>query len=63
MAAGPHQYRRARLAGYHRLVRSQGHTLRVGRVLGATETIEMRDGLFYGAADPRRPAARAVGIP
>ncbi|MEM9288426.1 MAG: gamma-glutamyltransferase, partial [Pseudomonadota bacterium] len=45
------------------LLEAKGHTLRVGRVLGATETIEMRDGLFYGAADPRRPAARAVGIP
>jgi len=44
------------------LLQARGHTLRIGRVLGATETIEIRDGIFFGAADGRRPAARAVGV-
>lgn len=45
-----------------RLLEKKGHNLRTGRVLGATETIEIRDGVFFGAADGRRPAARAVGV-
>ncbi|MEM7570581.1 MAG: gamma-glutamyltransferase [Pseudomonadota bacterium] len=44
------------------LLEAKGHTVSSGRVLGATETLEINDGLFYGAADPRRPAALAVGM-
>lgn len=45
-----------------RLLEAKGHDVRKGRVLGATETIEIRGEYFFGAADGRRPAARAVGV-
>ncbi|MEO0412289.1 MAG: gamma-glutamyltransferase [Pseudomonadota bacterium] len=44
------------------LLEGKGHTIRSGRVLGATETLEIRNDIFYGASDPRRPAALAVGV-
>lgn len=45
-----------------RLLEAKGHKVTTGWVLGATETIEARDGVFYGAADIRRPAALAAGV-
>lgn len=45
-----------------RLLEAKGHKVTTGWVLGATETIEVRDGIFYGAADIRRPAALAAGV-
>lgn len=46
-----------------RLLESKGHKVTSGWVLGATQTIEVRNGVFYGAADIRRPAALAAGVP
>jgi gamma-glutamyltranspeptidase/glutathione hydrolase len=44
------------------LLEAKGHKVTSGWVLGATETIEVRNGVFYGAADIRRPAALAAGV-
>lgn len=45
-----------------RLLEAKGHKVTSGWVLGATQTIEVRNGVFYGAADIRRPAALAAGV-
>lgn len=45
-----------------RLLRERGHRVQPTMALGSTQTIEIRDGLFYGAADTRRPDASAAGV-
>ncbi len=44
-----------------RLLEAKGHVIKFGRGLGSLESIRRRDGLFFGASDPRRPAAATYG--
>lgn len=44
-----------------RLLRDMGQAVAVKPAMGRTETIQIRDGLFLGAADPRNPDGAAVG--
>lgn len=39
-----------------------GHKVEVQRSMGSTQSIVWQGGLFYGAADPRRPNALALGL-
>ena len=32
------------------------------QTMGSTQSIAYQDGLFFGAADPRRPGALALGV-
>jgi gamma-glutamyltranspeptidase/glutathione hydrolase len=41
---------------------AKGHETRIERSMGSTQSIMRRDGKFYGAADPRRPNAKALGL-
>ena len=41
---------------------AKGHETRIERTMGSTQSIMWRDGKFYGAADPRRPNAKALGL-
>jgi gamma-glutamyltranspeptidase/glutathione hydrolase len=43
-------------------LKEMGHTVKVQRSMGSTQSITWKDGLFYGAADPRRPNALALGL-
>lgn len=45
-----------------RLLRDMGQTVAVKPAMGRTETIQIRDGLFLGAADPRNPDGAALGF-
>jgi len=45
-----------------RILESMGHEVAVERAMGSTQSIQWRDGRFYGAADPRRPNATALGL-
>ncbi|WP_417319935.1 gamma-glutamyltransferase [Emcibacter sp.] len=42
------------------VLRSMGYEIRKGWTMGSLQSIMYRDGVFLGAADPRRPGARAV---
>ena len=44
------------------LLRARGHTVVESWPIGTTQTILFWDGLFHGAADPRRGGGRAVGL-
>ncbi len=41
---------------------NMGHQTRIERTMGSAQSIMWRDGKFYGAADPRRPNAKAMGL-
>jgi gamma-glutamyltranspeptidase/glutathione hydrolase len=43
-----------------RLLRQRGHDVREEETMGSAQSILIEGGLFYGAADPRRPGAAAV---
>ncbi|HEX7387518.1 MAG TPA: gamma-glutamyltransferase [Castellaniella sp.] len=43
------------------LLRSYGQHVVVKPTMGKTETIQVRDGVLYGAADPRNPDGAALG--
>jgi len=43
-------------------LKSMGHQTRIERTMGSTQSIVWRDGRFFGAADPRRPNAAALGL-
>jgi len=43
-------------------LKEMGHRVEVQRSMGSTQSIIWKDGLFYGAADPRRPNALALGL-
>jgi gamma-glutamyltranspeptidase/glutathione hydrolase len=43
-------------------VRARGHEVAVGRTMGSTQSIAVRDERLEGAADPRRPNAVALGL-
>jgi len=42
------------------LLKDRGYRLYPSRTMGSVQAILMKDGYFYGAADPRRPSAGAV---
>ncbi len=45
-----------------RLLEAMGHkVVYSSRALGAAESVQWKDGIFYGVADPRREGAAAVG--
>lgn len=39
-----------------------GHAIELQKTMGSTQSIMRRDGLLFGAADPRRPGALALGV-
>lgn len=41
---------------------AKGHKVERSQIIGSTQSIMMQDGLFYGAADTRRPDAAAVPV-
>jgi gamma-glutamyltranspeptidase/glutathione hydrolase len=41
---------------------ARGHQTRIERTMGSTQSIVWHDGKFFGAADPRRPNAAALGL-
>jgi len=43
-----------------KLLQDFGHDIQSSSTLGSLQSIEYRDGYFFGAADPRRPGAGAV---
>jgi len=44
------------------LLRSKGHKVVQKKAMGAIQSIVIRDGTFYGAADPRRSTSSAMGF-
>jgi gamma-glutamyltranspeptidase/glutathione hydrolase len=44
-----------------RLLTAMGHTLKIGRPMGATQSIRRVAGALYGASDPRRPDGLTLG--
>jgi gamma-glutamyltranspeptidase/glutathione hydrolase len=44
-----------------RILESLGHILEVRNAMGSTQTIMIKDGLLYGASDPRRPDGTTLG--
>ena len=44
------------------LLIKKGYKIEVSKSLGSLQTVMFKDGLYYGAADPRRPNAKAVAV-
>ena len=45
-----------------RMLEDMGHTVEIGRVMGAAQSIRVRDdGILAGASDPRQPGGLAIG--
>ena len=44
------------------LLRQWGHSIAVKPAMGRTQTIELRNGLMYGASDPRNPDGKTLGF-
>lgn len=45
-----------------RVLEAMGHEIEIQQTMGSTQSIMIRDGVLYGAADPRRPGAMALGV-
>jgi gamma-glutamyltranspeptidase/glutathione hydrolase len=45
-----------------KLLKKMGHKIDMQQTMGSTQSIMWRDGVFHGAADPRRPNALALGV-
>jgi gamma-glutamyltranspeptidase/glutathione hydrolase len=43
-----------------RVLQSLGHTITSDETMGSAQSIMIENGLFLGAADPRRPGAQAI---
>ncbi|CAB5719685.1 Gamma-glutamyltranspeptidase precursor [Delftia tsuruhatensis] len=43
------------------LLKSRGHNVTVKASMGRTQTIQLRDGMLYGASDPRNPDGQTLG--
>ncbi|KAF0095494.1 MAG: gamma-glutamyltransferase 1 [Puniceicoccaceae bacterium 5H] len=43
------------------ILEGMGHEVKVGRAMGTTNSIMFKDGIFYGAGDPRNPDTAALG--
>jgi gamma-glutamyltranspeptidase/glutathione hydrolase len=44
------------------LLKQKGHEIRIQKSMASTQSILYKDNIFYGAADPRRPHASAMGV-
>lgn len=44
------------------ILQQMGHKIVFEKSMGSTQSVLFRDGKFYGAADPRRPNASALGL-
>jgi gamma-glutamyltranspeptidase/glutathione hydrolase len=42
------------------ILKSMGHTITSDETMGSAQSIMIDNGLFLGAADPRRPGAQAI---
>ncbi|HEU4821620.1 MAG TPA: gamma-glutamyltransferase, partial [Qipengyuania sp.] len=42
------------------LLKAKGHTITSDETMGSAQSILIENGLYLGAADPRRPGARAI---
>ncbi|MDH3903820.1 MAG: gamma-glutamyltransferase [Xanthomonadales bacterium] len=45
-----------------KLLKSMGHQVDMQQTMGSTQSIMWQQGVFHGAADPRRPNALALGL-
>lgn len=45
-----------------KVLKSMGHKIDMQQTMGSTQSIMWREGVFLGAADPRRPNALALGL-
>lgn len=45
------------------ILSEKGYQIELTRSLGSLQSIMLKNGVFYGAADPRRPNAKAVALP
>ena len=45
-----------------RLLQALGHEIEFQQTMGSTQSIMLREGLLYGAPDPRRPGAAALEV-
>lgn len=45
-----------------RLLQEKGQNISVQPAMGRTQTIQIKDGLFYGYSDPRNPDGRTMGF-
>jgi gamma-glutamyltranspeptidase/glutathione hydrolase len=43
-------------------LKARGHRITSDETMGSAQSIMIQDGLFLGAADPRRPGAKAVAF-
>ncbi|MFT3720032.1 gamma-glutamyltransferase [Pseudorhodoferax sp.] len=43
------------------ILRQRGHNIALKASMGRTQTIQIRDGMLYGASDPRNPDGRTLG--
>ena len=44
-----------------KLLESKGHIVKQRAAMGSTQSIHIKEGLLFGASDPRRPDARTLG--
>ena len=44
------------------ILQSKGYEIKPSSSLGSLQSIMIKDGLLFGAADPRRPGSGAVGV-
>lgn len=44
------------------ILKAKGHPIKTGRSMGSVQSVMWRNGLFFGASDPRRPDAGTVGL-
>ncbi len=44
------------------LLNAKKHQIEIRNAMGSTQTVMMKDGLIYGASDPRRPDAMTIGF-
>jgi gamma-glutamyltranspeptidase/glutathione hydrolase len=44
------------------LLEKKGHSIRYFKPWGSVQSVEWRDGFYYGFSDPRRPGALAKGL-
>lgn len=45
-----------------KLLKAKGQNVKQGRTMGSVQSIMVKDGVFYGASDPRRPDAGTVAV-
>ena len=45
------------------LLRDKGHAIRVDKTMGSTQSVSYKDGVFYGASDPRRRGSLTIALP